>query len=160
MKISLRKAELKDCNTIEELQKLSYAPMIKKYQRAEICIGCQSFDEVKSKLTLRHHNYLIIEYGFVPVGLIHLEDHESEHVKQLHTICVLPSYRGKGIAQRALDLLEEQWIAPFSEEGMLAIDAIKEEPVAAYLTEKRGFSAVSEESIDDTMTKVHFIKPL
>lgn len=159
MKVNLRKAELEDCKTIEELQKLSFAPIIKKYQRAEICVGCQSFDEVRNKLNLRHHNYFIIEYGCVPVGLIHLENQDEASIQQLHTICVHPSYRGKGIAQKALDILENEVLPDTMPAGMLALDTIKEEKVALYLTEKLGFSPVSEEFIDDTLTKVHFVKP-
>lgn len=160
MKVSLRKAELEDCRTIDELQKLSFAPIMKKYQRAEICVGCQSFEDLAKRLGNRHHNYFIIEYGCVPVGLIHLEHQDEVHVQQLHTICVLPSYRGKGIAQRALEILENDYIQASDTQSIMALDTIKEEKVALYLSEKLGFSAVSEQSIDDTLTKVHYIKPL
>jgi len=81
-------------------------------------------------------------------------------VQQLHTICVLPSYRGKGIAQRALEILENDYIQASDTQSIMALDTIKEEKVALYLSEKLGFSAVSEQSIDDTLTKVHYIKPL
>lgn len=160
MRVNLRKALLEDYKTIDELQKLSFAPIMKKYQRAEICVGCQSFEDLQNRLGNRHHNYFIIEYGCVPVGLIHLENQDDVHVHQLHTVCVLPSYRGKGIAQKALEILESDYINEPNNDSIMALDTIKEEKVALYLSEKLGFSAVSEQSIDDTLTKVHYIKPL
>ena len=98
--------------------------------------------------------YYVIEEGGVPVGGIRIRDHGKDAPKVLGPLYVLPEMRGRGIAQKAIKLVEsihgsENWL----------LDTILQEAGNCYLYEKMGYHRTGEQTvINERMTLVFYEK--
>jgi isopentenyldiphosphate isomerase/GNAT superfamily N-acetyltransferase len=151
-KISLKKATLRDTETLFELQKKVFKPLYEKYEDHETSPVHQTIERFMDRLNTG--DFYKIIYNHVLVGSVHVFP-ISSGVMRLHMINILDEYQGKGIAQLVISRLESM----YPEVTKWELDTILEEERNCYLYEKMGYIQTEDRwKINDKMTLVHYVK--
>lgn len=119
---------------------------------SEVVEGGEITDRTKS-------DFYIIEYENEPVGGIRVRNHNGgnimEGVRWISPIFVIPSFQGKGIAQKVIDKVFNMYPDTLT----WRLDTIKQEPGNCHLYEKCGFVRYGDEDvINGKMTLVKYEK--
>lgn len=155
MDIQLVKAELKDAQTIWEMQVKSFQKLLDKYQDFETSPASESFDNVRRRLEQENTYYYFICMANEKVGAVRVIDYHKENEnKRISPIFVLPEFQGQGIAQKAIRLCE----AVHGSKGW-ELDTILQEKGNCHLYEKMGYHATDRtEKINDKLTLIFYEK--
>lgn len=167
MDIQLKRANLTDADLIWRMQIEAFADMLQWYQDFDTSPGAEPIDKVIMRLNQPFtYFYLICEekeeetcsekINHVNVlGAIRVVDKkELGKNKKISPIFVKKEYRGKGIAQKAILLVErihgsEDW----------ELDTILQEEGNCYLYEKMGYKQTGETKvINEKLTLVFYEK--
>lgn len=152
--IKLEKATEGNAKEIHTMQKIAFAELLKKYQDYTTNPGNDSLEKVISKLNREDTEYYFIKSEEYNVGVVHIKRIEP-NVMNLKTLYVLPEYQGKGIAQKAMNLIEEI----HSEVHEWRLDTILQEKGNCYLYEKLGYVRTGEiRNIKEGMDLVYYSK--
>lgn len=155
MDIQLVKAELKDAQTIWEMQVKSFQKLLDKYQDFETSPASESVDNVRRRLEQENTYYYFICMANEKVGAVRVIDYHKENEnKRISPIFVLPEFQGQGIAQKAIRLCE----AVHGSKGW-ELDTILQEKGNCHLYEKMGYHATDRtEKINDKLTLIYYEK--
>ncbi len=155
MDIQLFKAELKDAQTIWEMQVKSFQKLLDKYQDFETSPASETVDNVRRRLEQENTYYYFICMADEKVGAVRVIDYHKENEnKRISPIFVLPEFQGQGIAQKAIRLCE----AVHGSKGW-ELDTILQEKGNCHLYEKMGYHATDRtEKINDKLTLIFYHK--
>jgi len=145
---------------LHRLQVEAFMPLYEKYQDDETNPAKESLDTVRWKITDRlRSDFYIVKYEGEPVGGIRVRSHNggniTEGVRWISPIFVIPSFQGKGIAQKVIQKVFELYPDALT----WRLDTIKQEPGNCHLYEKCGFVRYGDEDVvNDKMTLVKYEK--
>ena len=154
MNVSLRLAVLSDAELLWDMQKRSFRETYENYRDDETTPYLEPLARTQMRLQESITRYYVIEEGGVPVGGIRIRDHGKDAPKVLGPLYVLPEMRGRGIAQKAIKLVEsihgsENWL----------LDTILQETGNCHLYEKMGYRQIGvSQIVNERMTLVLYKK--
>ena len=156
MDIKLIKANLCDCEKIQEMQKISFASLLQIYQDYNTSSATESLETIIRKFNEPQTTYYFISayseiVGVVRVFLI------DKHTARISPISILPQHQNKGFAQYAMFEIERT----YPDVTIWKLDTIKQEKKLKYFYEKLGYIATGkEEDIKQDMTIVYYQKTI
>lgn len=154
MDISLLKANENDTDTIYDMQIKSFMPLLQKYKDYNTSPANENVEIIVELINKPFIDYYIIKYQGINVGAIRIVKRKNKQY-YLNQIFVLPEYQNKGIAQKAISIIEEI----YDDASSWELDTILQETGNCYLYEKLGYKKTGkEEIINDKMTIVFYEK--
>ena len=156
MRISLKKASIRDAEAIYRLQVESFLPLLRKYRDYETNPANEDVERVINRLKQPHTTYYFIILDGVQIGAIRIIYYDEVRRARISPMFIVPEHQGKGYGQDALALVEEVVDAECWE-----LETILKEEGNCYLYEKMGYrkTGVTRE-INDRMTIVFYKKLL
>lgn len=155
MCIELRKATLNDAETLWQMQVIAFEELLNKYQDYETNPASEKIQRTIERLSMPETYYYFITYENEISGAIRVVDlKDNTTPKRISPLWIMPEYRGKGLAQKAILKAEEIHGAENWE-----LSTILQEKGNCYLYEKMGYKPVGEpQIINDKMTLVFYKK--
>lgn len=135
MRIQLVRVKIDEAKDLWEMQVRAFLDLYEKYQDAETSPATESMDQVLMRLHQPFTYYYYIVADNTKVGAIRVVDRSENGVpKRISPIFILPEYRNKGFAQKAIQLAEELHGSSHWE-----LDTILQEKGHCDLYEKMGY---------------------
>lgn len=155
MEVSLKRICCKAAEKLWKMQTTAFRELYDKYQDTETNPAAEPIDKIMVRLNQPFTYYYFILADNVAVGAVRVVDkHEYGRAKRISPIFVMPEYRNRGLAQKAIKLVEERH--GYSD---WELDTILEEKGNCYLYEKMGYYQTGESKvINDKMTLVFYKK--
>lgn len=154
MKINLTLATAKDAELIWKMQVKAFAPLLEKYQDFDTSPANESIEKVIWRIEQEDSYFYIIEADDKKVGAIRIIDRKDGTAKRISPLFVLPEFHNKGIAQKAMNKVEE-----IHGDTNWELDTILQEKGNCYLYEKMGYHTTGKtEKINDKLTLVFYVK--
>lgn len=154
--ITLEKATPDDVHALHAMQVHSFASHLEKYQDKTTNPACETHEKTLFRITDPLRGFFKILKDGVLVGGIGVK-HSAPGTLFVGPVFVDPAFRNQKIAQRALTLLEEQFLA--MERFQLA--AVVQEKGSIHLYEKLGYIATGEvQNINALLDVMFFSKQL
>lgn len=155
MEVKLIRATVKDAELILKMQIESFADLLEKYQDFETSPANETIEKVLWRLEQESTYFYLIQVDTEIVGAIRIVDNKDNNIrKRISPIFVLPKFRNKGIAQKAILKAEE-----IHGDKNWSLDTILQEKGNCYLYEKMGYRNTGKtEQINDKLTLVFYEK--
>ncbi len=155
MNIQLVRVDIEEVNDLWEMQVKAFLDLYEKYQNTETSPATESVEKILIRLKQPFTYYYYITVDNIKVGAIRVVDKFVEgKAKRISPIFIMPEYRNKGYAQKAIQLAEE--IHGFSN---WELDTILQEKGNCYLYEKMGYYKTGKtEEINEKLTLVFYKK--
>ena len=155
MKIKLIRAHLKDAEELWKMQVESFSELLDRYQDFDTSPANEPIEKVQQRLSQSFTYFYFICMDEQKIGAVRVVDKKEEgKCKRISPISILPQYRGKGYAQRAIQLCEEIHGAQAWELG-----TILQEKGNCHLYEKMGYRKTGKtKKINEKMTLVFYEK--
>lgn len=151
MEIRLIRASVEDAEIIWKMQVEAFAQLLERYQDRETNPASEPLENVIWRLEQKETFYYIIEIETKKVGAIRVIDKEN---KRISPIFILPKYRNQGIAQKAIEMVEE-----IHGKENWELDTILQEKGNCYLYEKMGYQSTGKTTvINDKLTLILYKK--
>lgn len=156
MDIRLVKATTLDAQAIFDIQVKAFMPLLEKYQDTHTNPANETIERVLTRINNPNGGfYKIIVDNFL-VGAICILSKEEFHF-WISPMFILPAYQGKGIAQKAITLIEELFPQAISWE----LATILEEERNCYLYEKMGYIKTGvKKNLNENTTLIYLKKAL
>lgn len=155
MNIQLVRVDIEEANNLWKMQVRAFLDLYEKYQDTETSPATEKVDRIIMRLNqpFTYYYYIVVEN--TKVGAIRVVDkHEEGKAKRISPIFIMPEYRNKGFAQKAIQLVEE-----FHGYSNWELDTILQEKGNCYLYEKMGYYQTGKtEKINDNLTLVFYKK--
>ena len=155
MEVKLLKAGIDDAEILWKMQVEAFQDLYEKYQDKDTSPATETVNEIIMRLAQPHTFYYYIVANGERVGVVRVVDeYKNEVAKRIAPIFILPQYRNKGLAQRAIKLAEnihgsKNW----------ELNTILQEQANCHLYEKMGYSPTGEkQQINKAMTLVYYKK--
>lgn len=154
MDIKLIKATHADAASIFDSQVQAFRPLLEKYKDYETSPANESVDRVLTRIHRSNGGFYKILADGILVGAICIYWKKDEQF-WISPMFILPSYQGKGLAQKAILLVEEM----FPEAKTWELATLLEEKRNCYLYEKMGYiqTGVSKK-LNDHATLIYYKK--
>ncbi len=155
MNLELIRIGVDDARKLWEMQVEAFDELYQRYQDTETSPATESMDNVIMKLKQPFTYYYFIQVDREIVGAIRVVDkQEHDKAKRISPIFVMPSYRGQGIAQKAISAAET-----IHGSSNWELDTILQEKGNCHLYEKMGYHQTGKtKRINDKMTLVLYKK--
>ena len=155
MKINLVRIGMEDAEKLWKMQVSAFQELYDRYQDTETSPAVEKIDKTIMRLNQSFTYYYFIEADHTVVGAIRVIDkHEKDIPKRISPMFVLPEYRNKGYAQKAMQLAEEKHGSTNWE-----LDTILQEKGNCHLYEKMGYHQTGKTNvINEKMTLVFYKK--
>ena len=155
MKLEIIPFSERDLDTVFAIQQAAFKPLYDKYHDDSTNPYKESKETILCKYTKEGtHGYLFLKDG-TAVGAVRVILQDDGKRARISSLCVLSSFQGQGIAQKAL--LEIEKMHP--DVQLWSLDTIQEEAGNCHLYEKLGYKKVGKpEQINDKMTIVYYLK--
>ena len=151
--ITLETVSLDDAEQLWRMQKTAFSERLETYQDTETNPACETLERVREKAAQPDSTFYWIKQDGEPVGGIRIVCREDES-KRISPLFVLPQYCGRGIAQRAIRLVEGLYGDRDWELG-----TILQEKKNCHLYEKMGYRPTGDTlEINDKMTLIFYKK--
>ncbi|WP_291582095.1 GNAT family N-acetyltransferase [Clostridium sp. UBA6640] len=155
MNLKLKKATQKDAEELFDLQVKTFMPLLEKYQDYETSPANETLEKTISRISYKLGDYYKIIFNNMVAGGIRVMWWEDTTRYKLGPIFITPEFQGKGIAQQAMNMVEELYPQATTWE----LDTILQEKRNCYLYEKMGYCQGEERKIiNDKMTIVFYKK--
>ena len=155
MDLKLIRADVNDAERLWQMQVEAFMEMYNKYQDTETSPATEPLDKMIERLKQPFTYYYYIQVDDTVVGAIRVIDmKEPDKSKRISPIFIMPPYRNKGIAQKAI--LEAERI-----HGNLnwELVTILQETGNCHLYEKMGYRQTGKTTaINDKLTLVFYKK--
>lgn len=152
--LSLKKAQLEDAPIVHTMQIKAFMPLLEKYQDFDMSPAMESIERVEERLKQDFTDLYLILFGEKEVGAIRVLKKAPGHYR-VGPLFVIPAEQGKGIMQRAFQMLEEL----HSDAKLWELDTILQEKGNCHLYEKLGYKRTGEiKEINSNMTIVFYEK--
>ena len=154
MCVQLLRAEQSNAEMIQAMQQIAFAELLERYQDHDTNPANESLERITWKLQQPDSYFYRIEVDGETVGAIRVVDAGNDSRKRISPLFILPQYRGKGYAQRAIFEAEKRHGSHNWELG-----TILQEVDNCYLYEKMGYRQTKRRTvINDKMTIVGYEK--
>ena len=155
MNISLVRAGVEDAGRLWEMQVEAFTELYKKYQDTETSPAAEPIDKIIMRLEQPFTYYYYIQADNDIAGAIRVVDKKEDgKAKRISPIFVMPPYRNRGFAQKAI--LEAEKIHGASH---WELDTILQEKGNRHLYEKMGYCQTGQTMvINDKMTLMFYRK--
>ena len=156
MRVSLKKASIRDAAAIHRLQVASFLPLLRKYRDYDTNPANEEVERIIDRLKQPHTTYYFIVLDGVQIGAIRIIYNDEIRRARISPMFIVPEYQGKGYGQDTIALVEDVVDAECWE-----LETILQEEGNCYFYEKMGYkrAGVTRE-INDRMTIVSFEKSL
>ena len=153
--VHLVRIMLDEANELWEMQVRAFLDLYEKYQDTETSPATESVDKIIMRLNQPFTYYYYVKVGDIKVGAIRVIDKSEEGKgKRISPIFILPEYRNKGFAQKAIQLAEK-----IHGKSNWELETILQEKGNCHLYEKMGyFQTGKTEKINDNLTLVFYQK--
>lgn len=153
--LKLVRIPVEDADKLWKMQVEAFSGLYQKYQDAETSPATEKVSTVRSRLQQPFTYYYYIRENGRNVGAVRVVDKQEKGTpKRISPIFIMPAYRNRGIAQKAILAVEELHGASNWE-----LDTIMQEKGNCYLYEKMGYRQTGKrKSINDKMTLVFYKK--
>lgn len=157
--IELKLAAPEDAKLLHKLQVEAFLPLYEKYHDDDMSPAKESLERIRGKIEENHSEFYLIYFEKQAVGGIRIRHHhkgeKAEHVSWISPLFIIPTFQGKGIAQRVI----QKVFSLYPETLTWKLDTIKKETGNCHLYEKCGFvRSGTEEVINEHMTLVEYEK--
>lgn len=144
-----------DIDIVYEIQRAAYKPLYEKYHDDDLNPYMESKERVLQKyMRAGTQGYLFILDG-KPVGAVRIAIFPETQSGKVSALAVLPQYQGQGIAQQALQRIEEL----HQEIKRWFLDTILQEKGNCHLYERLGYTRTGKiERINERMDIVYYEK--
>ncbi|WP_414051390.1 GNAT family N-acetyltransferase [Macrococcus animalis] len=152
--MNLKRANVNDAKIIWEMQVRSFQSLLDKYEDYETSPANEDVELIHRRLEQPFTYYYFIYHDNEIAGAIRIVDKYDESPKRISPIFILPEYRNLGLAQSAIEAVENihgstNWM----------LNTILEEKGNCYLYEKLGYEKFGElNQINDRLTLVTYRK--
>ena len=155
MSIKLIRVGIEEAELIWKMQVESFMSLYEKYQDTETSPATEKIDKVIWRLEQPNTYFYKIMAEDTCVGAIRIIDDKNENIrKRISPLFILPSFRGKGYAKRAIMEAEK-----IHGDSNWFLDTILQEEGNCALYEKMGYKATGKtEVVNERMTLVDYIK--
>ncbi|MFD0048090.1 GNAT family N-acetyltransferase [Actinomycetes bacterium NPDC127524] len=154
MEIRLEKAAETDAKSIFEIQVKAFNPLLDEYKDYGTNPANETIEKVMARLNNPDGGFYKILSDDVLVGAICVVCKEKTQF-WISPMFILPEYQGKGIAQKAILLIEEL----FPQAETWELKTILQEKRNCYLYEKMGYRREDwNHSLNEKATLVHYKK--
>ncbi len=155
MNLELIRVSVEDAKRLWKMQIEAFTELYNKYQDTETNPATEPIDKIIMRLEQPFTYYYYIQADNDIVGTIRVVDKKEDgKAKRISPIFVMPNYRNRGIAQKAIIEAEKIHGASHWE-----LDTILQEEGNCHLYEKMGYHQTEEiKVINDKMTLVFYIK--
>ena len=156
MRISLKKASIRDAASIHRLQVESFLPLLRKYRDYDTNPANEDVERVINRLKQPHTTYYFIILDGVQIGAIRIIYNDEARGARISPMFIIPEHQGKGYGQDTIALVEDVVDAACWE-----LDTILQEEGNCYFYEKMGYrrTGVTQE-VNDRMAIVSYVKSL
>lgn len=155
MNVKLVRATAQDAEILWQMQKEAFKELLEKYQDYDTSPANEPLDKTVFRLTQTETYFYYIICNSQKVGAIRVVDKKDcVTPKRISPLFIMPEFRNKGIAQKAILAAEE---IHGNENWELA--TIMQEKGNCYLYEKMGYTLTyGKEKINDRLTLVFYKK--
>ena len=152
--ISLRKAKAEDIEKIWKMQIEAFRALLEKYQDYDLSPAAEGIDKIRARYEQPWTTYFFIEAEGNDVGVIRVVDRKDGSRKRISPIFIMPEFRGRGYAQKAMLAIEEMYGS-----DNWCLDTILQEKGNIHLYEKMGYHRTGKiEHINERMDIVFYEK--
>lgn len=152
--ICLVRASISDAEKIWHMQKEAFAELFEKYQDFETSPAKEPLEKTIFRLKQPETYFYMIQLNGKAVGAVRVVDSRDKSRKRISPIFILSEFRNMGLAQKAINAIEEIHGAENWE-----LDTIMQEKGNCYLYEKMGYHTIGETKvINDKLTLVIYQK--
>lgn len=155
MEIKLIHIGLDDAEKLWSMQVRAFQGLYEKYQDTATSPATEQMDRIILRLKQPFTYYYFIDVDGVAVGAIRIVDKkEAGKPKKISPIFVMPEYRNRGYAQKAIKLAETLHGSSDWE-----LETILQETGNCYLYEKMGYHQTGKtEKVNDKLTLILYKK--
>lgn len=154
MDIKLVKATNSDAQAIFDIQVMAFMPLLEKYQDYHTNPANETIERVITRIKNPNGGFYRIIVDNNLVGAISILCKEGVQF-WISPMFILPDFQGKGIAQKAITLLEEM----FPQATSWELATILEEERNCYLYEKMGYIKTDvKKKLNENTTLIFFKK--
>ena len=154
MSVTLKPIEREDVETVWKMQVEAFAELLEKYKDYEMNPAAESADKVLARFEQPWTAYYFIIAGDETVGVIRVIDKKDGNRKRISPIWIMPEYRNKGYAQRAIREVEKIYGSDH-----WCLDTILQEKGNLHLYEKLGYHQTGRiDKINERMDIVYYEK--
>lgn len=155
MNIRLIKIDIDEAENLWTMQVKSFLDLYEKYQDTEVSPATEKIERIVKRLNQPFTYYYYIEVDHIKVGAVRVVDFADEgKLKRISPIFILPEYRNRGYAQKAIKLAEDIHGASGWE-----LDTILQEKGNCHLYEKMGYYQTGKtEKINGQLTLISYRK--
>ncbi|MBQ8312587.1 MAG: GNAT family N-acetyltransferase [Clostridia bacterium] len=153
MQIELMRATVADAQELWKMQKEGFAELLERYQDVDTNPACERLEKVVMRLEQPETVMYFILADGQKVGAVRVRD-VGDGWKKLGPLWVMPAWRGQGVAQQAICLVEDihgadKWM----------LDTILQEAGNCHLYEKMGYRQTgAPHVVNERMTLVDYVK--
>lgn len=153
--ISLVRVGVEKAEKLWKMQVEAFKGLYDKYRDTDTSPAAESIDKTIDRLNQDCTYYYFIEVSGKTVGAMRVVDEQiNGKKKRISPIFIMPEYRNKGYAQKAIQLAEELHGSSDWE-----LDTILQEKGNCYLYEKMGYRNTGKiKKVNDKMTLVFYKK--
>lgn len=153
--MELVRINIEDAHKLWEMQVEAFRDLYQRYQDTESSPATENVDKILMRLQQPFTYYYYIRENGENVGAIRVVDKKDKSIpKRISPIFIMPQYRNRGIAQKAIRAVEE-----LHGSSNWELDTILQERANCYLYEKMGYYKTGKtEVINDKMTLVFYKK--
>ena len=109
MDVRLVRAGIEDAEKLWKMQVTAFKELYDKYQDTETSPATEPMDKIMMRLEQPFTYYYFIIANSMAIGAIRIVDkHEYGVTKRISPVFVMPEYRNRGLAQKAIKLAEEK----------------------------------------------------
>lgn len=154
MGIELIRIDISEAEKLWKMQTKAFCDLYEKYQDTDTSPATEPLDKIIMRLNQDFTYYYYIVSDGVKVGAIRVVDCNNDEPKRISPIFIIKEHRGKGYAQKAMELAEnlhgsENW----------ELETILQEKGNCYLYEKMGYKTTGKTiAINDKLTLVFYKK--
>ena len=155
MHMKLEKIKIDEAEKLWKMQIEAFQNIYEKYQDTETSPAAEKVDKTIMRLKQPFTYFYFIKVDRQEVGAIRIVDQqEAGKAKRISPIFIMPKYRNKGYAQKAMELAEE-----IHGNSGWELDTILQEKGNCHLYEKMGYHQTGEtKTVNDKMTLVFYQK--
>ena len=155
MDVRLVRIGIEDAEKLWNMQITAFKELYDKYQDTETSPAAEPMDNIIMRLKQPFTYYYFIIANGIAAGAIRIVDkHEYGVTKRISPVFVMPEYRNRGLAQKAIKLAEEKHGCSNWE-----LETILEEKENCYLYEKMGYRRTDKtRKVNDRLTLVFYEK--
>ena len=154
MSIKLRQAVKEDIKTIWEMQVEAFKSLLETYQDYDLSPAAEGIEKVMARFEQPWTKYFFIVADGTDVGAVRVVDMKDGSRKRISPIFIMPDYRGRGYAQKAMLAIEDIYGA-----DNWSLDTILQEKGNLHIYEKMGYHQTGKiEHINERMDIVFYEK--